>query len=267
MLYVATHYGTEGPYKDWVFPCDLLWYNQWFEIISLKPRFVEMVTWNDYGESHYIGPLSSPHYDDVNSKWANDIPHNDWLDMAKPFIAAYKAGASSPSAYIQNDRLIYWYRITPKSLNCNSTDIPDGWNTMSDNIFVVSLLTSPGTVAVQTGAMVYTFNAAAGAPAVSVPFQVRAQTFTLSRNRSKVIGATSLKQIQNTCQCGIYNFNAYVGTVPEGTRDVLGSDVLTEFSNGLKVTTGSPTPSLPVTPATSAATATSSLGSVAPSIV
>ena len=36
-----------------------------------------MEQWNDYGESHYIGPLSSPHIDDGNSKWTNDmfVPH------------------------------------------------------------------------------------------------------------------------------------------------------------------------------------------------
>ena len=28
---------------------------------------------NDYGESHYVGPLSSPHIDDGNSKWTNDM--------------------------------------------------------------------------------------------------------------------------------------------------------------------------------------------------
>lgn len=28
--------------------------------------------------------------------------------MAKPFIAAYKAGASSPNAYITSDQIIYW---------------------------------------------------------------------------------------------------------------------------------------------------------------
>lgn len=29
--------------------------------------------WNDYGESHYVGPLNSPHIDDGNSKWVNDM--------------------------------------------------------------------------------------------------------------------------------------------------------------------------------------------------
>ena len=69
-----THYGTEVSYsKNWVFPSDLLWYTRWQEILQLKPRFVEIITWNDYGESHYIGPLSSPHNDDGNSKWTLDM--------------------------------------------------------------------------------------------------------------------------------------------------------------------------------------------------
>jgi hypothetical protein len=68
-----THYGNEVPYhKNWVYPSDLLWYLRWREILALKPAFVEIITWNDYGESQYIGPLSSKHTDDGASKWVND---------------------------------------------------------------------------------------------------------------------------------------------------------------------------------------------------
>jgi len=43
-----THYGPEVSYsKNWVFPGDLLWYLRWREILSLKPSFVEIVTWNE----------------------------------------------------------------------------------------------------------------------------------------------------------------------------------------------------------------------------
>lgn len=70
----STHYGSEVSYsKNWVFPSDLLWYDRWQEILALGPRFVEIITWNDYGESHYVGPLSSPHTDDGASKWAMDM--------------------------------------------------------------------------------------------------------------------------------------------------------------------------------------------------
>jgi len=269
----STHFGAEVSYsKNWVFPSDLLWYNRWFEILALKPRFVEVVTWNDYGESHYIGPLSSKHNDDGNSKWTNDMPHDGWLDMAKPFIAAFKAGDDSPNAHITSDQLIYWYRITPKALDCDSTDTtmgpannasgnyfngrPNGYDIMSDSVFVVPLLTSAGTVTVNSGGTLYTFDAPAGASSLEVPFNVGAQAFALSRNGQEVISATSLKEIRNTCPCGIYNFNAYVGTVPAGDSDPLGPDGLNQLPNGLKVSCA-PTPSLPATPpATTAATAT-----------
>ncbi|KAJ3751355.1 glycosyl hydrolase family 71-domain-containing protein [Lentinula detonsa] len=278
----STHFGPEVSYsKNWVFPSDLLWYMRWLEILEMQPSFVEIVTWNDYGESHYIGPLSSPHTDDGSSKWVNDMPHNGWLDLAKPFISAYKAGASSPASYITSDEIIYWYRITPKNLDCDSTDTtmvtanndtgnyfegrPNGYDTMADDVFVVPLLTAAGTITVNTGATEYTFDAPAGASAFSVPFEVGAQSFALSRNGVQVMSATSLKVIQDTCPCGIYNFNAYVGTVPEGTRDVLSADGLASLTTGLKVACD-PTPSLPVTPpTTTAATATSTATAAATS--
>jgi len=131
------------------------------------PRFLEIITWNDYGESHYIGPLSSKHTDDGNSKWANDMPHNGWLDLAKPFIAAYKAGEKSPAKYITEDQLIYWYRPTLKSLDCGATDTtgsrPDGADTLEDAVFVVALLKDAGSVTAVSGSNSKTFDAPAGA--------------------------------------------------------------------------------------------------------
>lgn len=68
-----THFGPEVSYsKNWIFPADLLWYDRWQEILAMQPRFVEIVTWNDYGESHYTGSLHAPHTDNGASKWVND---------------------------------------------------------------------------------------------------------------------------------------------------------------------------------------------------
>ncbi|KAF8198866.1 glycosyl hydrolase family 71-domain-containing protein [Mycena galopus ATCC 62051] len=198
----STHFGPEIPYsKNWVFPSDLLC----------------------YGESHYVGP-SSPHSDDGSSKWVNDMPHDDWLDMVKPFVQSYKAGSTN-------------------ALNCDATDTtmqpandvsgnyfegrPNGYQTTADNVFVMTLLRTASTIVVNSGSTAYMFDAPAGASAFSVPFQ------------SEVM--------QNTCPCGIYNFNAYVGTVPPGARDVPQSDGLSNFAEGLKVACVA-TPSLPATP-------------------
>ncbi|KAJ5590474.1 alpha-1-3-glucanase/mutanase [Penicillium hetheringtonii] len=249
-----THYGTEVSYsKNWVFPSDLLWYTRWQEILQLKPRFVEIITWNDYGESHYIGPLSSPHNDDGNSKWTLDMPHTGWLEMAKPFIAAYKAGASSPNEFVTEEKLIYWYRPTKRDVDCDETDTtmngspnnssgnffagrPNGWESMQDEVFVVSLLKSAAQVHVQSGDQSRSFHAPAGVSSYTVPMGVGKQRFAVTRDGQTVLSGTSLKDIEDSCVCGIYNFNAYVGTLPApSTIDRLQPAGLAMLSQGLKV--------------------------------
>ncbi|KAK7713549.1 hypothetical protein SLS63_012071 [Diaporthe eres] len=243
----STHFGPEVPYsKNWVFPGDLLWYERWTEILTLAPRFIEIVTWNDYGESHYIGPLASKHTDDGNSKWTNDMPHGGWMDMAKPFISAYKDGATSADSYVSSDQLIYWYRPTLRSINCDATDTtmvqadnssgnyfmgrPDGYETLADAVFVVSMLKTAGTVTVASGNNVQSFNAPAGISAYQVDMQVGKQQFFLARNGQTVMSAVSLKNITDVCPCGIYNFNVYVGTVPDEPSDPLGPDALASLT-------------------------------------
>jgi hypothetical protein len=152
-------------------------------------------------------------------------PHDGWLDMAKPFIAAFHAGASSVQSYISSDQLIYWYRPQSRDQNCDATDNcmvpanngsgnyfegkPNGWQDMQDAVFIISLLQSSGTVQVTSGSTTQTFNAPAGANAFQVPMSYGAQSFELSRNGQVVLSGTSLKDIIDGCVCGIYNFNSY----------------------------------------------------------
>ncbi|GME28445.1 hypothetical protein BU16DRAFT_448990 [Neofusicoccum parvum] len=249
-----THFGQEvassfDP-KNWLFPGDLLWYQRWNEVLTLDARFLEIITWNDYGESHYIGPLSSKHYDDGNSKWTNDMPHNGWADMAAPFIAAYKAGSTDVAAHITSDKLVYWYRPAPKDVECDSTDNygskPDGYDTVADAVFVVTLLTAAAEVTITSGGNTQTVDAPAGAAAFQVPLGVGEQSFAVKRDGVAVAGlsGTSERDVVDECPCGIYNFNAYVGTLPTGTADALGADGLNSFTVGLHVSTCSPTPTL-----------------------
>ncbi|EON97526.1 putative alpha- -glucanase protein [Phaeoacremonium minimum UCRPA7] len=197
----STHFGPEVSYsKNWVFPGDLLWYRRWNEILSTGPQFLEIITWNDYGESHYIGPLSSKHWDDNSSKFVNDMPHDANNDSGNYFMGR-----------------------------------PNGYESMQDAVFIVSLLTSAGTVTVTSGKNSQTFNAPAGAAAFQVPMAVGKQTFSLSRNSKVVMSSTSLKDISEICICGIYNFNAYVGTVPDGFSDPLGTDAIFGHSDWRRI--------------------------------
>jgi glucan endo-1,3-alpha-glucosidase len=88
-----------------------------------------VVTWNDYGESHHIGPYTSAHSDDGSSRWTAGMDHTAMLDMAVPYIAAFKAGLKEP--VITQDMVVYWYRPHLKSASCDGTDNcgskPTGW--------------------------------------------------------------------------------------------------------------------------------------------
>jgi hypothetical protein len=253
-----THFGAEVDYsKNWMFPGDFLWYDRWVEILQLQPRFLEIVTWNDYGESHYIGRLDSPHGDDGNSKWVYGFPHNGWLDMAVPFIAAYKAGASDVTPYVTEDRVVYWYRPTLKALDCDATDTtmgdannstgnyfkgrPNGWETAEDKVFVVTLLTEPATLEMTVAGNTQTVEAPAGTAKFTIDMAPGQVSFRVVRGGAPVLEGVSDFAILDHCPCGIYNFNPYVGSLPAGEPDELRPEAYSSISAGLKVSTCGPT--------------------------
>jgi hypothetical protein len=80
MAPVSPWFFTNFPSKAWNFPGDLLWFRRWNEVLALAPRFIEIVTWNDYGESHYLAPAGDDH-DSTSQAWTANMPHDGWLEM------------------------------------------------------------------------------------------------------------------------------------------------------------------------------------------
>lgn len=99
-----THYSD----KNFMFKSDdNLYVNRWKELIAMptQPDFIQIVSWNDYGESHYIGPIAgSP---PAGTNWISGFDHQAWLDMTDYFIKWYKTG-SPPT--ITQDKVYYNYR-------------------------------------------------------------------------------------------------------------------------------------------------------------
>ena len=114
---------------------------------------------------------------------------------------------------------------------------------MADAVFVVALLKSAGTVTVTSGSNTQSFNAQAGANSFQVPMGTGKQSFSLTRGGQTVLSGDSLKDIISDCVCGVYNFNAFVGTLPPGPPDALQADGLKSFADGMKATCQT-TPSL-----------------------
>jgi hypothetical protein len=79
---------------------------------------IEIISWNDYGESHYVGPLHGEQMDSVFGpsagkafNYANNMPHDGWLATLPFFIDLYKSG----KATVGNEALSAWYRPYPVS--------------------------------------------------------------------------------------------------------------------------------------------------------
>ncbi|KAI5452377.1 hypothetical protein NCC49_000937 [Naganishia albida] len=96
-----THYGTTGPWawnKNWIYRSDdNLYASRWQQILDDKfdPEFVQLISWNDYGESHYIGPILGAQ--PGSEAWTKNRDHDAWRLMTKYFVERYKGlGRSNP---------------------------------------------------------------------------------------------------------------------------------------------------------------------------
>ena len=139
--------------KNWLWKSDDLWPTRWEQVIETQPAIVEIITWNDYGESHYIGPI----HDSGIPQGANyvaGVPHDGWRTMLPYYIDAYKSGNATAGSVGTNttatntssdaaesghttlkanvlsnsndsnaanpEKISYWYKLTPNS--AGSTD-------------------------------------------------------------------------------------------------------------------------------------------------
>ncbi|KAH7105054.1 glycosyl hydrolase family 71-domain-containing protein [Auriculariales sp. MPI-PUGE-AT-0066] len=86
--------------QAWIQNSDYLYKYRWEQAINeVKPDIVELITWNDYGESHYmidINPIVG--LDPDSTKYINGVDHTAWQVMTKYYISWFKACLGSSAA-------------------------------------------------------------------------------------------------------------------------------------------------------------------------
>lgn len=193
--------------KNWLFKSETLWYERWEQILDLADRspelrYLEIITWNDYGESHYVGPSNNGHSDDGSGPWTDGLSHDALLEFARPYITAFKTGSRRP--VIDRDMLVYWYRPHLKGVSsCDDTDNcgarPAGWDIVSDSVFVTSFSSSGGSVTVKSGNKgEVTKSIGAGVNMMQFDMGAGEQVFSLSSGSKKVSGSGS-SAVLNSC--------------------------------------------------------------------
>ncbi|KAE8399523.1 glycoside hydrolase [Aspergillus pseudonomiae] len=204
----ATHFNT----KNWVFVCENLPTLRWEQMLQLQPNLIEIISWNDYGESHYIGPYSANHSDDGSSQWAAGMPHDAWRNLYKPYITAYKSGAIAP--IIEKDELVYWYRPTPKNIACTGDPLPqpNGVSMLHDSVFIATMLTKPATLIVTSGSnQPVSIEVPAGIVTSNISMGVGVQKFSVTREGKAIMSGTGGLDIKDNCKH--WNYNVYTGSV------------------------------------------------------
>lgn len=145
--------------KNWLWRGDDLWHTRWQQVFYLRPEFVMVISWNGYGESHYIGPLRGNAYgefEDAPLNYARGMPHDGWRLFLPYLIDTYKNGIAT----VEKEGLVAWYRVQP-AIQCshgNTTLNTAGYfqyefppYMLRDEIFFSALLGSRASVTVNIG--------------------------------------------------------------------------------------------------------------------
>lgn len=183
-----------------------------------------IVTWNDFGEAHYIGPIYTDSEIAAGSAiYVDGSPHDSWRDFLPYYIAQYKGSSFA----ITRDQVQYWYRPSPSSggSTCGvvGNNADQGQQEYSpneileDGVFFSALLQDDAQVTIQIGGgATVSFDGKSGINHWSVPFggQTGAPTLQVVRNGATIIKGTGAKEITatTTLSNGCTNYNAFVGS-------------------------------------------------------
>ncbi|KAI0632101.1 glycoside hydrolase [Trametes polyzona] len=185
-----THFGANTFNKNFVFDGDEhLWVTRWENLIANRDKvsLVEIVTWNDFGESHYIGPNNHGQLPPGSEQWVNGFDHQGFLDLTNFFATQFKTGQAPP---ITKDQLVMWARPHPKNATPNDpVGPPKDFQLFQDKLWAVVLATADGQVTLATSDTTsQTFDVKAGVNKLSLALTPGGFMHgTLTRNGQTVI--------------------------------------------------------------------------------
>ncbi|KAI0354931.1 glycoside hydrolase [Trametes cingulata] len=207
-----THFGADTYNKNFMYDCDdHLYVRRWETVIANRDKvdIVQLLTWNDFGESHYIGPIEG-NLPAGSDAWTNGFDHQGFLEVTGYFAEWFKTG-SQPA--ITKDQLLMWARPHPKHAHASNDPLPPPTNyeLTQDVLWAVVFATAPGTVTLSTSdSTSQQFDVDAGINKLNVTLTPGGYMHgTLSRNGETVI---DLKPDGYTFDPNptTYNFNVFV---------------------------------------------------------
>lgn len=215
----------------WVQPADWLLVDRLESIAKqeVQPDIIELLTWNDWCESHYLRDLpgnstSSSDYADMNdmARYVKGQNHSPWRIITKYYIDWWKQGKQPE---VTQDQVVYWYRVHAKDAQCDqgSSSIRNS-DKVEDAVFAWAVVRNKSTISLSLGDNTYyDFEADGSGPATgSVPFPkdlggssgVRPEVAIMHGDKTAYYGQGA-KPV--TSWCSTKNFNPVVGVVGQGS--------------------------------------------------
>ena len=185
-----------APVAPWFFKrfsADMNWANKqddgifihkWMHLLKLKPDFIEIVTWNDWGEASYIGPANPAKEDEDSGCYWSYYDHSAFLKMTKYFTKAFHAGETSVTVDKTEEDVFMFYRTQPALTNGvdKTLPVPEYASYMHDDVFVVSFLNEPASISLTSGDnSPSTYTAPAGVSKNALTFALGNQTLCAER--------------------------------------------------------------------------------------
>lgn len=186
---------------------------EWESAIRHNATWVEIVTWNDWGEASYVAPFGKPHETSHwGGHWGPMLNHVAYLDASRYYIDWYKTGAPPE---ITTDQLFYCYRLHPKSAegsvkpNSEQKARPSRADALRDSVFVTCFLKAPARLTVHSGDTSARFDLQAGVHHLETPASLGEQRFVLEREGQTVLDKIGEHPITGDAWS---NFNTFTGS-------------------------------------------------------
>ncbi|KAF8608383.1 glycoside hydrolase [Ceratobasidium sp. AG-I] len=165
-----THYGPESFNKNWIFRSDDWLYNtRWEKLVEAREKvdIVQIISWNDYGESHYIGPIEGAQPN--SNAWVDGFDHQAWLQMTSYYATAFKTGRYPT---IEEDKIFLVARPHPAQATARNDPVgkPRDFELTEDSLWAIVFATSPGSVTLSADpSKPQSFNVPAGVSKLQIP--------------------------------------------------------------------------------------------------
>ncbi|ODO07533.1 glucan endo-1,3-alpha-glucosidase agn1 [Cryptococcus wingfieldii CBS 7118] len=208
-----THFSPSSWNKNWLYRSDdWLYCTRWEQLISMREtvKLAEILTWNDYGESSYIGSISGD-LPSGSEAFVDGMTHTGLLSLTNYYATAFKTGAY-PS--ITEDELVMWARPHPHDATATSDSIgrPTGYSYTEDYLYAVVMATEAATVTLTSGSTTESFSVEAGLTKLRISLAAGSISGTITRSGSTVASYDAGSDFSYTTSPTTYNYNYFVGS-------------------------------------------------------